>query len=130
MRYNIPMKLFTPYHRRATGNRAEKLAEKYLHQQGLKTVANNYHCRFGEIDLIMQNNDQTLIFVEVRSRAANARVSAIESINTEKIKKIRKTAQYYLMRYQKMPNCRFDVIAMTQNLQNSGYTIDWIKNAF
>ncbi len=124
------MKLFKQYHRRATGNRAEKLAEKYLHQQGLKTVASNYHCRFGEIDLIMQNNDQTLIFVEVRSRAANAKVSAIESINAEKIKKIRKTAQYYLMRYQKMPNCRFDVIAMTQNSQNSGYTIDWIKNAF
>ncbi len=124
------MKLFTAYHRHRTGSHTEKLAEKYLHQQGLKTLASNYHCRFGEIDLIMQDNEQTLIFVEVRSRAANAKVSAIESIDTGKMKKIRKTAQYYLMRYQKMPDCRFDVIAMTQNPQNSGYTIDWIKNAF
>ncbi len=124
------MKLFKQYHRRIMGKDAEKIAEKYLHQQGLKTLATNYHCRFGEIDLIMQNKEQTLIFVEVRSRAANASISAIESIDMGKIKKIRKTARYYLMRYQKMPDCRFDVIAMTQNSQNSGYTIDWIKNAF
>ncbi len=36
-----------------------------LTQQGLKLVVSNYHCRYGEIDLIMQEGN-TLVFVEVR----------------------------------------------------------------
>lgn len=121
---------FASRNRRADGMLAEKQAQLYLHQQGMKTLTSNYHCRFGEIDLIMQDATGTIVFVEVRSRKVNARVSALESITTAKMAKIRKTAEHYLIRYKKMPDCRFDVIAMTQKKDNSGYTIDWIENAF
>ena len=38
-----------------TGDSAERIAEQYLIERGLVLVARNYRCRFGEIDLIMQD---------------------------------------------------------------------------
>ncbi len=115
--------------RHRIGQNAEKVACRYLKNNGLKLLAKNYHSRFGEIDLIMQD-DETLVFVEVRCRQANAQVSAAESVNFAKIQKIRKTAEHYLLGFEEMPNCRFDVIAMIHNGQDSDYNIDWIKDAF
>lgn len=123
------MSLFKSLTRQATGKQAEKLAQHYLKQRGLKVVDSNYHCRFGEIDLIMTDGD-TLVFVEVRCRQANARVSAIESITASKMAKIHKTATWYLSQFDILPNCRFDVIAVTHNSSKIGYTIEWIKSAF
>lgn len=115
---------------KSIGNDAERHAENHLKQQGLKLKKRNFHSRFGEIDLIMTDRDNTLVFIEVRSRQSNAQVSAAESISAGKIQKIRKTAHVYLANYPEMPNCRFDVIAMTHNLYQDDYTIDWIQNAF
>ncbi|PIE45226.1 MAG: YraN family protein [Gammaproteobacteria bacterium] len=112
------------------GKRAEQIAEKYLTKRGLKIHQRNYRCRFGEVDLIMSDKDGTIVFVEVRSRHAGAQVSACESISRQKIAKIRKTAATYLTKFEEMPNCRFDVIAMTHNLNYSDYTVNWISNAF
>lgn len=123
------MSFLNKQNRQAVGMQAEKLAEHYLQQHGLKLLRRNYHSRFGEIDLIMSDKD-TIVFVEVRCRQENAWVSAVESINAGKIAKIQKTAQFYLMAFDVMPNCRFDVIAVTHNSSKIGYTIDWIKSAF
>lgn len=111
------------------GNKAEKVAKHYLIKQGLCFQANNYHSRFGEIDLIMTDSD-TLVFIEVRCRRVGAQVSASESISIAKIKKIRKTAEYYLAKWEQIPDCRFDVIAITYEPESDNYTIDWIKAAF
>ncbi len=108
---------------------AEKAALNFLKQQGLLYKQSNYHCRFGEIDLIMYDNN-TLVFVEVRCRAENAQVSAAETITPAKIRKIQKTAQFFLMNYNEVPDCRFDVMAMTHNNGKIGYNINWIKGAF
>ncbi len=115
--------------RHQIGKNAEKVACQYLQDNGLKLLAKNFHSCFGEVDLIMQDDD-TLVFVEVRCRRKNAQVSAAESVNFAKIQKIRKTAEHYLLQFEQMPNCRFDVIAMIHNGQNSDYNIDWIQNAF
>ncbi len=67
------MSLIKKHDKRRFGAKAEKAAENYLQQQGLRRLAQNYQCRFGEIDLIMQDGD-TLVFIEVRCRAENAPV--------------------------------------------------------
>lgn len=123
------MSVMKKFNKRSVGLQAEVAAEKYLQRQGFSCLEKNYYSRFGEIDLIMQDG-KTLVFVEVRCRADKAAVSALESITPAKMKKIRKTAEYYLLRYAEMPECRFDVIAMTHSSVKIGYTIDWIKNAF
>lgn len=104
-----------------TGNNGEDLALSYLENNGLKLVVRNFHSRFGEIDLIMQDHDTT-IFVEVKKRQKGID-NAIESISYSKQKKLIKAAQYYLSKIGCEGNCRFDAIAIDGDNQ-----ILWLKN--
>ena len=70
-----------------TGQQAELLACQYLQQYKLKLITKNYHCRRGEIDLIMQDK-KTLVFIEVRYRKNDRFGSALESVNYKKQAKI------------------------------------------
>ena len=106
------------------GLAAEQLAETYLISQGLKTKSRNYHCRYGEIDLIMQA-PETLVFVEVRLRKNKHFGSAGDSITPQKQQKLLLTAQHYLQQHGEQA-CRVDVVLLT------GLSIDqieWVKNA-
>lgn len=109
-----------------SGAQAEARAEAYLVAQGLVKHAKNYRCKLGEIDLIMQHKD-TLVFVEVRLRTHQAFANAAESVTIHKQRKIIKTAQFYLQEHRltDKANCRFDVIAFSDNDQP-----EWIKDAF
>ena len=49
----------------------------------MRTVARNYHCREGEIDLIMRQ-ENLIIFVEVRYRRCRKYGSSFESIDFRK----------------------------------------------
>ena len=40
-----------------TGDRGESLALSFLLNKGYQTVSRNYHSRYGEIDLIVKNDD-------------------------------------------------------------------------
>jgi len=112
-----------------TGKQAEDLACRYLKQQGLRLLQQNYNTRFGEIDLVMQDRDTT-VFVEVRYRKHSDVVDPLSSIDRHKQLKLIRTARYYL---QAQPNAdllpaRFDVIAISG--QGTQPQIQWIKNAF
>lgn len=111
--------------KRLLGQTAEAHAERYLQSQGLKSVARNWRCRFGEIDLIMQDGD-TLVFIEVRMRSHADFGGAAASVDTGKQRKLIAAAKLYLSAMPDMPPCRFDVIALT-DLRASP---KWIKSAF
>ena len=115
------------------GLEAEKLAATFLANQGLKLVAQNYHCRFGEIDLIM-TDAKTLVFVEVKLRTSSHFGGAAASITPQKQQKIILTAQYYLQQanYKTEPACRFDAILVSKaDLKVDDLKhIEWIRNAF
>lgn len=107
------------------GLEAEKLAATFLINHGLKIVVKNYHCRFGEIDLIMQDN-KTLVFVEVRLRSNSKFGNAAASITPQKEQKLILTAQHYLQQHGDCL-CRFDAILMDKT--DAGH-IEWVHNAF
>lgn len=109
------------------GKWGEEIAIDYLEKAHLKIITTNFHSRFGEIDIIARDND-TLVFVEVRVRAEKKWGNALESITYAKQQKIRKTIDYYLIKYPTQGSCRIDAIGI-----DSGITppiITWIKNAF
>ena len=111
------------------GLEAEKLAATFLANHGLKLVTQNYHCRFGEIDLIMTDAN-SLVFVEVKLRSSSQFGGAASSITPQKQQKLILTAQHYLQQHvknQSQTACRFDVILMNKADINS---IEWIRNAF
>ena len=117
---------------RDSGQLAEQIACDYLQQHGLVLLEQNYHCRRGEIDLIMRD-DETLVFVEVRARRSDRFGSALESITVDKQSRIIATAQHYLKQNRLQQNCRFDVVTLrispTADSQQHQIS-DWIRDAF
>lgn len=111
------------------GKDAEKRAEKLLKTAGCKVISRNYSCRYGEIDLIVQQSD-TLIFVEVRYRNNQRYGGAASSVNFHKQQRIIKTAQYFLCQNKKYADatCRFDVLAF--EAEEAGSQPLWYKDAF
>ena len=115
---------------RKIGATAEQYALSYLNNAGLITIATNWSCRFGEIDLIMLEHD-TVVFVEVRYRKNIHFGGALDSIDLYKREKIITTAEYFLNEYPQWleHSCRFDVI--TAHPSNAEvFTLDWIQDAF
>lgn len=114
----------------SSGKAAEALACQHLKQQGLRLLAQNWHCRRGELDLVMLDTD-TVVFVEVRYRRHAAWGGAIESVDARKREKLTAAAMHFLQqesRWAKHP-CRFDVIAINSK-GNSPPQLNWIQNAF
>lgn len=117
-------------HRNEFGSMAEDLALRYLQKHDLTLLERNFRSRFGEIDLIMQENN-TIIFIEVRSRKNTAFLHPVETIDQRKRNKIRKTSQVFMKKTSawNLYNWRFDVITLTGGSAD-GMKIEWIKAAF
>ena len=96
--------------RRNLGVYYEALACNYLRSKGLKTVARNYVCRSGEIDLIMRDGGE-LVFVEVRMRNSDHHGGAAQSVDARKRHKIRRAINSYLSKYSNRPPFRLDLVA-------------------
>lgn len=111
---------------KSKGDAAEDAALAHLQVAGLKLLQRNYRTPGrggGEIDLIMRDTDDTLVFVEVRQRAGAWFGGAAASISATKRHRIVFAAKYYLLRLTRMPACRFDVVLVENN-------ITWLKAAF
>ena len=115
--------------RKARGDDAERRAERWLTRQGLRLIERNHHCRAGEIDLIMDDQD-SVVFVEVRARAARALVDAASSVTRTKQRRIVQAARHFLAGRRDLWQraCRFDVMAMDGD--QSDPDIRWIRDAF
>ena len=106
------------------GQTAESRAEAFLKTRGLTLVARNWRCRFGEIDLVMQDG-ATRVFVEVRLRSRTDFGDAAASVTPAKQKKLLAAARQYLTTLKTLPPCRFDVVALSGDGEP-----EWIRNAF
>ena len=92
-----------------TGAWGEATAADYLRRKHYEIVAAGYRCRFGEIDLIVQNR-KFLVFVEVKLRKNNNFAAAREYVDRSKQDRIRMTASLYLSQNPTKLQPRFDVI--------------------
>ncbi|MEY8195496.1 MAG: YraN family protein [Cycloclasticus sp.] len=109
------------------GQEAEDLALGYLQQQGLTLIERNYRSRYGEIDLIMRDQ-QHIVFVEVRFRSSQRYGGALSSVDIHKQRKLIKCAQQYIANTSSRLGFRFDVLAISPSSQQ--HDIQWLTNAF
>lgn len=107
------------------GVQCEQQALAFLQTQGLLLICQNFYCRFGEIDLIMSDQD-TLVFIEVRYRKNQDFGGATGSVTAQKQNKLIKTAKHYLSQLDNEPYCRFDVVAISADSTQP----QWIQDAF
>lgn len=114
---------------RYKGLHYEAEAKQYLLHQGLTYLAQNYRCRFGEIDLVMHDVD-FVCFIEVKFRKNLDFGGAVSAIVYSKQRRIIKTAQTFMQNNSSLKNLsmRFDALIIQQCKENM--TINWIQHAF
>jgi putative endonuclease len=109
-------------HADSTGGRGEQEAARYLGVLGYKTLAANFRCQIGEIDLIMQTPDaKTVVVVEVKTRDVDPARPGTMSRETKpeirvghhKQKKLVLLAQWAVKKLKlKDKRVRFDVVGV------------------
>jgi putative endonuclease len=109
------------------GREAEAWACDYLQRRGLKPLSKNFRCRYGEIDLIMQDG-RTLVFVEVKYRGRDDYGGAAGAVTRGKQAKLVKTAMTYMQQEKPLlQNMRFDVVAMRPGIEEK-FACEWLQN--
>jgi putative endonuclease len=115
--------------RSETGALGERIACDFLSENGYQILGNNYRCPGGEIDIIARQED-TLVFVEVRTKKSRLFGSPEESITPVKREKLRALAQYYLQEHESIRlNWRIDVVAIEMEKSCKVTRIEIIENA-
>ena len=95
------------------GARSEGAAVGVLLKHGYRIVERNFRVKLGELDIVALDGE-TLVFVEVRSRADDLHGSAIEAVGHRKRRQVARVAAMYLaMRRPRHSRIRFDVVAIT-----------------
>lgn len=81
--------------RQKTGSHGEHLAQQFLIERGYTLLDTNWHGPRGELDIIAQQDD-TLVFVEVRTRRTANTEAAFASITPKKRASLIALAHAYL----------------------------------
>lgn len=109
------------------GRWGEEKAYQYCCKLNYTIVARNFHSLWGEIDIIAQEQ-QTLIFIEVKTRKQRYLGTAAQAVSYHKQKRLWQTALYYLNLYPKMNDlaCRFDIIEIYY-ASETDFTLNHLK---
>ena len=114
---------------RQRGAWGEDLALGYLKGKKYNIVTRGFRSRFGEIDLIVSNS-KYLVFVEVKLRKNADFAYAREYVGKNKQRKMRLTAEFWLLTHNTRLQPRFDVIEIYAPDEKSVPEINHIENAF
>ena len=95
------------------GRRGENLAASHLRDQGWEILERNYRTRLGEIDLVCRDHN-TIVFVEVKTRASARFARPDESVTQRKQAKLRRLVEEYLVTHRlEASDVRLDVLGVT-----------------
>lgn len=110
------------------GRLGERIAASYLKKRGYEIIEMNFHQRWGEIDIVAKEND-TLVFVEVKTRMENDRISPEESMTQKKINVLKRTALFYKNLHKDGPELlRIDFVGIVLNCNQEPVKINLIRN--
>lgn len=117
--------------RRLLGRWGEALVADYLRERRWRITAAGWHCRFGEIDLIAEN-DKYIIFTEVKLRKSDAFAPARAFVDSRKQERLRISAGLYLAEHPTDLQPRFDVaeVYAPEGTATPKPEIHYIENAF
>ena len=116
--------------RAETGRRGEAAAARWYQKQGCRLLAHNFHTRMGELDVVVQEPDGTIIICEVKTRSSDAVSRPAAAVNAAKQKRLILAAQHYLQcTGQSDAPVRFDV-AEVFPLDSGRWMVHIIRGAF
>lgn len=97
---------------------AEQAAAIFFENLGFRVIAHRFKTPYGEIDLIV-SNDELIVFVEVKYRKHFS--SSVESISPRQQARIRNAAEIFLSQHNDLcmnKDFRFDALIFDSNLNN------------
>jgi len=110
------------------GKLGEDLALRKIRRMGYRCIARNYRCPLGEVDIVAEEDD-TLVFIEIKTRRGSSLGYAKEAVNARKQRQLSKVALFYCQENGCADRrSRFDVVAV--NLEGDRARIQVIKDAF
>ncbi len=114
------------------GALGERYAAVWLEKKGWTTLSHNWRTRYGELDLVMLNDEHTVVFVEVKSRRTIQYGCPQEAVTPSKQQNLRQSCLRLaaLIRRNRIPHkaVRFDVITIV--LRVGRPLVHHIENAF
>lgn len=110
------------------GKAGEDFACERLIEKGYTVIEKNYHSRYGEIDIIVEN-ENTIAFVEVKARSTTSKSMPRDAVDKRKQRKIILSAVMYLQTHPLQKSPRFDVFEVWHN-EKGIFKFSHIKNAF
>ncbi|MGI6050496.1 MAG: YraN family protein [Acetivibrionales bacterium] len=116
---------------RSFGTLGEERAKEYLEHKGYRILDCNYRVgRLGEIDIVARDND-TLCFIEVKTRSNNRFGTPAQAVMPQKQATIIKIAQIYMQKYKyyDIP-VRFDIVEIFMDREGNTRDVNLLKNAF
>lgn len=112
----------------AVGRAGEVAAAKHLQSLGYRILSRNWTCPAGELDLVCAKND-TIVFVEVKSRLSNAAAEPEDNITPAKRRKLEALARAWLDARGKPDFAyRFDAVSVV--FTDGTPTLNHIEEAF
>ena len=89
----------------------------------------NYHCRWGELDLVAAESDNRIHFVEVKARTVTLYGTPAEAVTYMKQPTIKKSALTWLQsQEQYFSDLSFDVIEVS--VKDNTARICWLQHCF
>lgn len=114
--------------RQVIGRKGEDIAADYLTQRGCEVLERNVRTAYGEIDLVVLKDD-TLLFVEVKTRTSRAFGYPETAITETKMMHMMNCAENYMQEHPDytMP-WQLDVISVELG-KDEKTRITWFENA-
>ncbi|HHL35609.1 MAG TPA: YraN family protein [Desulfobulbaceae bacterium] len=113
----------------SVGRYGEDIAAAWLSEHGYVIVERNYRRRFGEVDIIAEQ-DGYLVFIEVKTRSSSRFGTPFDAVTLKKQQQLSRIAGEYLQHHgQTNTRCRFDVLAVRLEAGKPP-KVDVIVNAF
>ncbi|MBT3704174.1 YraN family protein [Candidatus Peregrinibacteria bacterium] len=94
-----------------TGNKGENIAATYLEREGYKIIQKNYYSKYGEIDIIAENQN-IIYFFEVKTRYHSSLNHPLESITYKKSQCLIKTSLHFLNQNNENRSWRIALISI------------------
>ena len=114
--------------RQSLGRLGESIAAVYLKNKGYTILERNWRTPYGEIDLVARQDD-SIIFVEVKTRASNTLGPPEISITSRKEEHMRSAAEYFIQQHPDLLNdWRIDLVTIRLQPNNNPALIDHFEN--
>ena len=96
------------------GALGEQLAADHLLGLGLRIVARNWRCRYGELDVIAVDPvPDAVVFVEVKTRTGDGYGGLAQAVTERKVRRLRRLAGLWLAgQHERWAAVRIDVIGV------------------